>query len=184
MHTNQANRTESTITQHDIVPYKVPGEVPEHLKGKGWAHDSYHVAEYIADPSGRGGTIPVFRSGFNSDRRFHDRDFNVGASARIILDQLELNMLPQASGTPLGQEPYHKVIVPTMVHREHRQQHRRDERPSNNSWGGADTRGQGYDGRQKYRDMRDDRAQEWPRGSNWNKFGGKGDGRKRSRSGG
>ena len=85
-------------------PYKVQREMPASLLNKAWAKDSFHVAEYI-ECRHTWNSIPRFRSGFNADRRFNDRDSNTFASERIILENL--NMLPAAPGTPMGKEPYH-----------------------------------------------------------------------------
>ena len=109
-------------------PCKVSGGIPASLVSKPWTKDSFHVAEYV-ECRRTGNSIPIFRSGFNADRRFNDRDFNTFTSEKIILEHM--NMLPAAPGAPMGKEPYHKDIVPP-VQREQRPQ--RNDRHGGRRW--------------------------------------------------
>ena len=105
----RANRAQVDPTQPKVHgPYRVPGDIPDSLAAKSWPKDSFHVAEY-AECRKTGYSIPIFRSGFNADRRFNDRDFNTYTSEKIILDNM--NMVPAAHGAPMGPEPRHKAIV-------------------------------------------------------------------------
>ena len=120
LRSNKAQMDPNAPKEH--VPYNVPGEIPEGLTSKSWARDSFHVAEYVMCRT-TGYSIPIFRSGFNANRRFNDRDFNTYTSTKIIFDNM--NMVPAPNGTPKGPVPRHMDIVPP-VERQERPRHLND----------------------------------------------------------
>ena len=122
LRSNKAQMDPNAPKEH--VPYDVPGEIPDALASKPWARDSFHVAEYVMCRT-TGYSIPIFRSGFNANRRFNDRDFNTYTSTKIIFDNM--NMLPAPNGAPKGPVPRHMDIVPP-VERQERTRHRADDR--------------------------------------------------------
>ena len=122
LRSNKAQMDPNAPKEH--VPYNVPGEIPEALASKPWARDSFHVAEYVMCRT-TGYSIPIFRSGFNANRRFNDRDFNTYTSTKIIFDNM--NMLPAPNGAPKGPVPRHMDIVPP-VERQERTRHRAEDR--------------------------------------------------------